>query len=158
MSAEGMTGCGEPGYSVKGHVNQRQFAAHRGLKWSHGVNLKADAYYAGCTPLVKETVEVDDGTGTMVPRLQYRHMLATERCFDAVLRCPSDQQAANLSRTLRASVIVHGEMFEDAIQGLPDGVDVSEIESSSPATLSLRKKVASGLGDPTEAELNAWGM
>lgn len=157
MSTEGMTGCPNPGYSTKAHGNQRQFGAHRGLKWSHGVNLALDVLYKGCTPLVKETVDVDDGTGTMVPRLQYRKMLAAERCFDAVIRCESDQQASNQARTGRASVIVAGEIFEDAINDIPAGVDVSEIESSNPAVLSLRKKIDSGLGTPTDAELTAWG-
>ena len=157
MSREGMTGCDKPGYSVTAHVNNRNFGAHRGLKWTNGVNLAPDVYYDGCTPLVKEVADVEIN-GVTAKRAQYRKMKADERCFDVVMRCDSDQLAANVCRTLRSTVIISGEIFEDALINLPDGVDVKDIESSNPAVLSLRSKICSGLGRPTEEELTAWGL
>lgn len=154
-----MGSCPAPGYEVTGaHINKRTFGAHDGLKWTHGVWLAPDEYYAGCTPLVKDEMDYTKEDGTTGQRVTYRKMAAADRCFDAVVRCDSDQDAANLCRTLRASVIISGRIFEDGLVNLPDGVSIDEIEGRIPAVLSLRKKICSGLGRPTEDQLTAWGQ
>ena len=154
----GMTGCDGPGYAVSGaHINTRTFGAHDG-RWSYGVNLKPDTYYDGCTPLVKEVASVTNEKGDVVTRAQYRKMNAGERCFDVVLRCNSDQEAANVCKTLRGTVLVEGEIFQDALNNLPDGVDIRDIDSSNPGSLTLRAKICSGLGRPSDEELTAWGV
>ena len=152
----GMTGCDAPGYAVKGaHVNKRTFGAHNG-RWSYGVNLAPDTYYEGCTPLVKEVGNAPDEEGNTVSRVQYRKMNADDRCFDVVLRCDSDQAADNACRTLRGTVLVEGEIFQDALNNLPEGVDIRDIDSNHPGVLTLRAKICSGLGRPTDAQIEAW--
>jgi len=158
MSSEGMTGCGgKPGVTItSATMNQRNFGSNDGLRWTRGVALAPGEYYEGCTPLVKETADVEIN-GETVRRAQYRKMAASERCFDVILRCDSDQTPENLARTLRANVIVAGEVFDDSIVGLPEGVSVDDLEPNS-NVLKLIKKVCGGLGRPTDEELTEWGM
>lgn len=152
----GMTGCPAPGFEIKNaHLNKRSFGGHE-LKWTSGVPLAPDEYYKGCTLLVKDPEAGIDEEGNPCPA--YRKLAVGEYCYDAVMRCDSDQTAENYCRTLRANVIVSGVVFIDALVGLWPGADSCKLVSNHPAVLSLKMKVQSGLGDPSDEELADWGL
>ena len=151
-----MTGCPSPGFEIKNAtVNKRTFGGHE-LKWTNGVSLAPDEYYKGCMALVKDPTAGVDENGKPCPA--YRKLKEGEYCYDAFMRCDSDQTAENACRTLRANVIVSGVVFADAIVGLWAGADPCKLHSNNPAVLSLKVKLQSGLGDPSEEELADWGL